>query len=152
MYRGHFRTKIDDKGRASVPARFREGLASSGSDDLCVTNFVAEDRYPCLDVYPLAQWLELERRLREPLDRSPRVISFFQNFYIPGVQECQVDRQGRILLCSRLREFANLDREVVFAGMGMRMRIFNVENWNAVFQSGRESLIGDPLVVAAVGV
>lgn len=151
MFRGNFTTKVDEKGRASVPARFRDALETTGSEDLCVTNFIVEDRFPCLDVYPLAEWLELERRLREPKDRSPRVISFFQNFYIPGVQECKVDSQGRILLCSRLREYANLGREVVFAGMGARLRIFNVENWAAVFASGQANLVGDPEVVAAVG-
>lgn len=151
MFRGHSTAKVDEKGRASVPAQFREALKSTKSNELCITNYMVEGRYRCLDVYPLSEWLELEKRLRQPVERPPRVISFFQNYYIPGVQECQVDNQGRVLLCARLREYADLGREVVFAGMNGRLRIFNPETWAQVFDLGQGCVVDDPAVVSAVG-
>jgi MraZ protein len=151
MFRGNFTAKIDEKGRVSFPARFREALDTSGSDEVCITNFRVDGRN-CLDVYPQAKWLDMEQRLRESQERSPRVIKFFQNYYLPGVQECRLDRQGRILLCPRLREYANLDREVVLIGIGNKLRIFDPDSWNSVFSSGEASLPEDPDVVAALGV
>jgi MraZ protein len=151
MFRGTFTQKIDEKGRVSVPARFREVLDGTGSDQLFVTNFRSEGE-PCLDVYPYAKWLELEARLREPADRPPRVIKFFQNFYFPGVQECQIDKQGRILLMPRLREYAGLDKEVIFAGVMDKLRIFSVGSWEKVFTSGEQSLPDEPEVLKELGV
>ncbi len=150
MFRGNFTAKVDEKGRVSFPAKFREALEGVGSD-ICVTNFKV-DGYHCLDVYPKAEWLKLEQRIRDQMERSPRVIKFFQNYYFPGVQECQLDRQGRILLCSRLRDYADLGREVVFAGVLDKLRIFSSENWDNVFSEGEANLPDDPDVVAVLGV
>lgn len=151
MFRGIFTAKIDEKGRVSFPARFREILDASGSDEICITNFKV-DGCNCLDVYPQAKWLELEQRLRGSQERSPRVIKFFQNYYLPGVQECRIDRQGRILVCPRLRDYAQLDREFVLVGIGEKMRAFNPASWETVFSNGEDSLPEDPDVVSALGV
>jgi MraZ protein len=150
MFRGNFTAKVDEKGRISFPAKFREGLEKTGSSDLCITNFKV-DGYHCLDVYPQSAWLELEERLRNMTERSPRVIRFFQNYYFPGVQECQIDRQGRILVCSRLRDYAGLGHEVVFTGISDKLRIYSQENWDAVFAEGEASLPDDPDVVSVLG-
>ncbi len=151
MFRGTFTQKIDEKGRVSVPARFRELLEGTGSDEIFLTNF-RMDGNPCLDLYPHAKWLALEARLAEPADRPPSVIKFFQNFYFPGVQECQIDKQGRILLAPRLREWAGLDKEAVFAGVMGKVRIFSVDNWNKVFASGEQSLPEEPEVLKELGI
>ncbi len=151
MFRGIFTAKVDEKGRVSFPAKFREALEGEGvGNDICVTNFKT-DGHHCLDVYPKKEWIRLERRLREQTDRSPRAIKFFQNYYFPGVQECQVDRQGRILLCSRLRNYANLGREVVFTGVMDKLRIYSAESWQAVFSAGEDDLPDDPEVVSLLG-
>ncbi len=150
MFRGNFTAKVDEKGRISFPAKFREVLDEVGGEEICITNFKF-DGHKCLDVYPQTKWIELEQRLREQTERSPRVIKFFQNYYFPGVQECQVDRQGRILVCSRLRDYAGLEKEVVFAGVMDKLRIFSVGTWEAVFAEGEENLPDDPDVVSVLG-
>lgn len=152
MFRGNFTAKLDEKGRVIFPARFREVLATTGSDEICITNFKTEG-LPCLDVYPQAKWLALEEKLRQPTERPSRVIKYLQNFYLPGVQECQVDRQGRILLANRLRDFAGLGHEVVFVGLVDKLRIWSDENWKAVFDKGEgDDLSDDPEVISLLGV
>jgi MraZ protein len=150
MFRGNFDQKIDEKGRVSVPAKYREVLENAGSDYVFVTNFKV-DGFPCLDVYTHAKWLELEARLREPGQRSPRVLKFFQNYYFPGVQECQIDRAGRILICPRLREYGGLEKEVVFAGVMDKLRVFSAANWKQVFATGEESLPDEAEVLMELG-
>ncbi len=150
MFRGNFTAKVDEKGRVSFPAKFRDSLERTGCNEVCITNFKV-DGYHCLDVYPQAKWLALEERLRGQHEQSPRVIKFFQNYYFPGVQECQLDRQGRILVCNRLRDYAKLGREVVFTGISDKLRIYSQENWDAVFSEGEASLPDDPDVVSMLG-
>jgi MraZ protein len=150
MFRGLYTAKVDDKGRVSFPARFREVLAKTGSDELFVTTFRSEG-HPCLDAYPQEQWLALEDRLRQNAERSPRTIKYFQNVFLPGVQECQVDRQGRILLANRLRESAELGHEVVFVGLVDKLRIWSVDNWNVVNKKSGD-LSEDPEVISMLGV
>lgn len=150
MFRGLYTAKIDDKGRVSFPARFREVLASTGSDELFVTSFKS-DGHPCLEAYPKEEWLKLEERLRQEASRSPRTIKYFQNVFLPGVQECQVDRQGRILLANRLRESAELGPEVVFVGLVDKLRIWSVDNFNVV-NAASADLSEDPEVISLLGV
>jgi len=149
MFRGIFTAKVDEKGRVSFPAKFRDALEGVGND-ICVTNFKT-DGHHCLDVYPKVEWIKLEQRLRERMERTPRVIKFFHNYYFPGVQECQVDRQGRILLCSRLRDYAGLGRVVVFTGLMDKLRIYSEASWDAVFSAGEDDLSDDPDVVSLLG-
>ena len=148
MFRGNFRAKVDGKGRVAVPVRYRELLKEFGSDELCLTNNT-EDGYKWIDVFPQAKWLELENELRDRRERSEAAIHFFQTYYLPGVQECQLDSQGRILLSSRLREYAGLGKEVVFAGVLDKLRIYNTENWEAMFNRG-ESARPDSAEISAV--
>src|SRR2546430_2593900 len=52
MFRGTFEHTIDDKGRVSVPARFREVLLASNDDRIVITNFLIGS-LRCLEVYAL---------------------------------------------------------------------------------------------------
>ena len=52
MFRGTFEHTIDDKGRVSVPARFREVLLASNDDRVVITNFFIGS-LRCLDVYAI---------------------------------------------------------------------------------------------------
>jgi MraZ protein len=151
MFRGTFEHAIDDKGRVNVPARFRDVLRASEDDRLFITNFFVHN-VRCLDVYPYAAWLQLEARLREKPQFDPSVISFFQNYYLPGAQECLIDRQGRVLIPPRLREYANLKKDVVFTGALDKFRLWDREAWQPVFSTGEQSLMNNPNILSAIGI
>lgn len=53
----------------------------------------------------------------------------FSRFFLAGASACEVDRQGRILLPSVLRDFAGLEKEVVLVGVGSRIEIWNKATW-----------------------
>src|SRR5215813_12997382 len=113
VFSGRFDHAIDEKGRVSIPARFREVLQREGHDRLFITNFFF-NRERCLEVYPPREWDAFVAKIAE---RSPfdRAVQSFETFYIGGAQEAPVDRQGRVLIPAKLREFARLDREVTFS-------------------------------------
>jgi len=75
MFRGRYEHTMTDKGRISVPAKFRDVLNDKyGEESLIITNF---DR--CLIVYPLKEWNEIERRAAELPQFKQEVISFLRH-------------------------------------------------------------------------
>lgn len=115
MFNGRFDHAIDDKGRVSIPARFREELERDGHDRLYITNSVFEDRR-CLELYPPNEWARLQEQIRQKA-RFDRQVRAFELFYIGGAHEVSVDKQGRILVPPKLREFAALGGEVTFSAL-----------------------------------
>ena len=123
MFRGRFEHSVDSKGRVSIPAKFRELLAEKYDDRLILTNF---DR--CLVAYPYEEWRVLEERVGS-LSMVKKEVKAFQRFFISGATECPIDKLGRILVPPTLRDYAQLGRNVVFAGMLRKFEIWSKERW-----------------------
>jgi MraZ protein len=143
MFRGTFWYTIDDKGRVSVPARFRDLIVADTDDRVVITNFKT-DSVSHLDVYRYVDWVRLEERLRQfPHQFDPTFVRF-KNYYVARAHECPVDKQGRILLPPTLREYAQLDRDVVITGAEEKFNIWNQTGWEKVFATAEEELFKDP--------
>jgi len=123
MFRGRFEHTVDSKGRVSIPAKFRELLAEKYDDRLILTNF---DR--CLVAYPYEEWRVLEERVSS-LSMVKKEVKAFQRFFISGATECPIDKLGRVLVPPTLRDYAQLRRNVVFAGMLRKFEIWSKERW-----------------------
>lgn len=123
MFRGRFEHSVDSKGRVSIPAKFRELLAEKYDDRLILTNF---DR--CLVAYPYEEWRVLEERVGS-LSMVKKEVKAFQRFFISGATECPIDKLGRILVPPTLRDYAQLGRNVVFAGMLRKFEIWSKDRW-----------------------
>jgi len=133
MFRGRYEHAIDNKGRTSIPSRFREILSSKYSDDrLIITSFID----PGLIAYPVAEWQAFEERIRSLPRFDPKVMQV-KRVLISGATECPIDRNGRILIPPVLREFAGLEREIIWAGMVDAIEIWSKENWERMFQEAR---------------
>jgi MraZ protein len=142
MFRGIFAHTVDPKGRVSVPARFRDLILAGNDDRVMITNF-RSDKTPCLEVYPFAAWLRLEENVGQQPQFDPKVQAFTK-YYISNAQECQVDKQGRILLPPLLRGYARLGDAVMFAGAGQKFQIWDQPSWQEVFQRAEDAIFTDP--------
>ena len=47
-----------------------------------------------------------------------------------GATSCEVDKQGRILVPAILREFAEIEKDVVLVGVASRIEIWSKDKWN----------------------
>ena len=121
MFMGEYSHTIDAKGRIIVPAKFRESLG----DNFVVTKGLDN----CLFVYTKEDWLRFEEKLRT-LPLTNKDARKFTRFFLAGAAEMEVDKQGRILIPSVLREFAALEKDVVFVGVGSRIEIWNRARWD----------------------
>ena len=123
VFSGRFDHAIDEKGRVSIPARFREELERDGHDRLYITNFI-DNGQRCLELYPPNEWTRLLEKIREKT-RFDTQMRAFQLFYIGGAHEVMVDKQGRILVPPKLREFAALGREVTFSALTEHFQLWD---------------------------
>ncbi|MHB8171877.1 MAG: division/cell wall cluster transcriptional repressor MraZ [Thermincolia bacterium] len=120
MFMGEYQHTIDPKGRLIVPAKFREGLGE---------NFVATKGLDnCLFVYPMEEWQALEQKFKS-LPFTKADARAFVRFFFSGASECELDKQGRILLPANLREYAKLDKDVVVIGVSSRVEIWSKDQW-----------------------
>lgn len=133
MFKGRFEHTIDDKGRISIPSKFREILTSQFSDTVVLTN----DFEPCLVCYPLAVWQEFEKKIAEA-PQFHEEIRRLKRFYVSGASECQLDKQGRIIVPPSLREYASLNKEVILVGQVRTIEIWSKEKWEEVFNKSKK--------------
>jgi len=139
---------LDDKGRLSLPSRFRDQLRCYDSEILIVSIWGRDH----LRVFPLGDWEEIENKLeidlegleeRLPLldDDDPefakmsRQLEQIRNRLI-DIKECPLDKQGRILLSQQVREQVGIHKDIVLIGRGKLFELWGKENW----EQGRERL------------
>ena len=113
--------RIDAKGRIIVPVKFRESLG----DNFIITKGLDN----CLFVYTNEEWQRFEEKLKT-LPLTNKNARTFTRFFLAGAADVELDKQGRILIPSVLREFASLQKDVVFVGVGSRIEIWSKESWN----------------------
>ena len=121
MFIGEYQHIIDDKSRVIMPSKFREDLGY---------NFIMTKGLDnCLFVYPKEEWTALEEKLRK-LPLTNKDARAFVRFFFAGATECTLDKQGRILIPSNLREHAKLNKEAVIIGVSTRIEIWDKDEWD----------------------
>ncbi|MCG8401101.1 MAG: division/cell wall cluster transcriptional repressor MraZ [Firmicutes bacterium] len=121
MFLGEYQHTIDIKGRVIIPARLREGLG----DKFVVTKGLDG----CLFAYPPQEWSNLEQKMRS-LPFTKADARAFVRFFFAGAIECEVDKQGRVLIPANLREYAGLEKDVVVIGVSSRVELWSRERWD----------------------
>ena len=121
MFRGQFLHSVDAKGRISLPARFRELLHVQGHGRFVLTPDLFD---PCLHMYPLAEWERLEAKVAE-LPRFDANVVRFRRQYVSAALECELDKAGRVLVPTHLRERTELSKEALWAGCGHYVELWS---------------------------
>ncbi len=125
MFRGQFTHTIDAKGRTSLPARFREQLGGTGNTRLVLAPAIFD---PYIHVYPYSLWERFEEQVSQMPQFEPNVVRL-RRLYVSAAVDCDLDKQGRVLIPAHLREHARLNREVVWAGVGNKAELWAKESW-----------------------
>ena len=110
---------IDSKNRMSLPVGFREELQRRSDRSPILTN-----GHHCLELHPFEDWQRFEERIVGIAMIDPQAQAYAR-MMVSGAIECPIDKQGRILVPSHLREYAGLDRDVTVAGVGLKIELWN---------------------------
>lgn len=121
MFFGTFNHAIDAKGRTSLPAKFREALAAAGEPRIVLMQY---PHWRAVQALPQSVWSELVKKVMEasPLDaRWQRNVLKF----VSSAHEVDLDVHGRVLVPPPLREWAGLQKDVVWVGMGRTIHLYD---------------------------
>ena len=127
--RGRFEIKMDAKGRMNLPS----ALMDADNPSFVVTNSQYQG-CRCLDIYPKEEWEKLEDRISQ-LSPLKKEVQAFQRFYIAGGQPVEAGSQGRVLVPKSLRDYANLQDQIVIVGMGTKLEVWNLSDWQKIFDN-----------------
>lgn len=123
MFMSEYNHTVDAKGRLIIPSKFRETLGEEF--------VVSKGMDGCLFVYANDDWNAFEQKLTS-LPLINKEARQFARFFLAGAAQVELDKQGRILLPAGLRDFADLDKDVVLVGVGSRIEIWSKEKWDAM--------------------
>ncbi len=121
LIRGNSPAKIDEKGRLKIPSAYRDFMEQHGPQV-----FVTSLRGECVLVYPMAVWLEKERKLAAMPSTHParerylRVVNYYG-------QVAEIDKQARVLIHPLLREKAQMNGDVDVLGQLDHLEVWNHE-------------------------
>ncbi len=118
--RGNHPARIDDKGRIKIPNGFRQLVQSQYGPELFVTSVTGE----YVRLYPMAVWLEIERKLAQVPSANPSKQRFLDRVNFFG-QAVAMDKQGRVVLPQILRESAAMAGEVSVLGLQNHLAVWN---------------------------
>lgn len=121
MFIGEYQHSIDEKGRVSLPVKFRARLASG-----CV---VTRGIDKCLWVYPQDEWEKLAKKISQ-LPITQKDSRNFSRLILSGAVDLNIDKLGRINLPNYLKDYAGINKKVIVTGMYNRIEIWPEENWN----------------------
>jgi len=131
LFRGANVISLDAKGRLVMPSRYRDELVSRSAGQLIVTIDTVD---PCLCVYPLPEWEQIEAKLRA-LPSLREETRRLQRLLIGNAVDLELDGNGRFLVPPRLREYAKLDKRVALVGQLNKFQLWNEDAWNAVTEA-----------------
>jgi len=126
---------LDAKGRLAIPVKYRKELGASDGSGVVVTINPYER---CLWLYPESEWQEVAQKVMR-LPALKKHNKNLQRLLLGHASELELDGQGRILLSSGLREYADMDKQVALVGQGRKFEIWNEQAWF----TKREEWLGD---------
>ena len=126
MLRGNAPATIDEKGRLKIPSTFRTEIEDSWGSDFYVTSLSGES----VRIYPLPVWQEIEERLAKLPSFNPTKKKFLDRANYYG-QLASMDKSGRILIPTLLRDSAQMTGEVAVLGYLNYLDVWNHERFLA---------------------
>lgn len=131
MLIGEYHHNIDDKGRLTIPSKFREEIG----EKFIVTRGLDN----CLFVYSLVEWEKIVSKLKT-LPFTKKDARTFTRFFLSGATLCEFDKQGRINLANSLISYAEIQKECAIIGVNDRLEIWALDKFNNLMEENTDSL------------
>ena len=122
MLIGEYQNQIDAKNRMIVPSKLRDDLGYK-----CIITKGLDD---CLIIYPMETWAKQEAILSE-LPMSDKDARAFRRFIYQNATDCEIDKQGRILIPAALIEKAHISKDLVTIGSQDRIEVWAKEVYDS---------------------
>jgi MraZ protein len=134
MFYGEYSHTLDRKGRLIIPSKFREALKEAYAEKLYVTRGLDK----CLFIFAEEEWKSQESKFKA-MSFTKSQHRQFNRMFFSGAAELIPDKQGRILLPSYLKEFADIKKDIVLVGVSSRIEIWSKQLWQEFYTGNKES-------------
>lgn len=122
MFLGQFYHTLDEKGRLTIPARFRDLLGSDGA-------FILRGFDQNLMVLSSSSFAVIYQRINR-LSMTDPTARLLRRLIFSTAAPVEFDKIGRFLLPQFLRSDAAIQIEAVVVGAGDYIEIWSPERWN----------------------
>lgn len=135
MFMGEFRPSLDEKGRVAVPIKLRKAFGEDAIIDRLIVTYGFE-KY--IMAYREEDWNEfVKEKLRTATESSPQN-AMMMRYFVGGAAECELDKQGRIIIPQHLKEHAGIQKDVTFLGLYNRIEIWDAGAYGQYKPSGEK--------------
>jgi len=134
MFYGEHEHKLDKKGRIIIPSKFREASKENYIEKFYVTRGLDT----CLFMFPEDEWKQQESKFKA-LSFTKREARKFNRLFFSGAVEVMADKQGRILIPSYLKQYADIRKEIILIGVSSRIEIWSRDKWREFYKTTKES-------------
>lgn len=121
MFIGQHQHSIDEKGRLQLPVKWRSKLAEGGA-------VITKGFDGSLTVYPASVWQDIAARLAA-LPQSQRTVRAYVRLILASAVDVEPDNSGRVIIPQYLRQYADLDKQVILAGLNDRIEVWDNTAW-----------------------
>lgn len=132
MFRGTSAITLDSKSRITIPTRYREELMSDCQGKMVCT---VDIQQPCLLLYPVPEWEEIELKLCGLSSMNPQE-RLLQRVLLGNASDCEMDKSGRLLINGPLRNHAGLEKSVMLVGQLKKFELWSEQAWQDQMQQG----------------
>ena len=91
----------------------------------------------CLYAYTSSEWEKVENRI---LSATSAAMARLRRFFLGNSCECLCDGHDRILIPKSLRDYADLEKEIVLVGNLDRFEIWSRSKWEKVNKETEQEL------------
>jgi len=131
---GTFTPRMDDKGRVTLPARYR--------DEFAPAILLVRGQDHCLYLFTPEGFAEFAQEAIDASVTDERARGY-QRYMLSNTDDQRPDAQGRISIPARMREYAGLTKDVVIAGVGKRMEVWDAAQWSR-YEAAQEAAYASP--------
>jgi len=134
MFYGEYEHRLDKKGRIIIPSSFREVSKENYVERFYITRGLDV----CLFMFPEEEWKNQEAKFRN-LSFTKSEARKFNRLFFSGATPVAPDKQGRILIPSYLKGYANIKKEIMLIGVSTRIEIWSKEGWKEFYEGSKNS-------------
>jgi len=134
MFYGEYKHSIDRKGRLILPAKFRENCKEYSIEKFFITRGL--DR--CIFMFSEDEWRTQEQKFKS-LPFTKQETRSFNRMFFSGAVDVVPDKQGRFMVPTYLKEYANIKRDTIVIGVSNRIEIWDKKSWNEFYSNSSDS-------------
>ena len=127
---GEFEATLDAKGRFLLPAGFKKQLPEDETNRYVINRGFDK----CLALYPLKTWEPLFAKIANLNEFDPKQREFKRAF-LNGATYVEPDSAGRILIPPSLKNYAELQKDMVLMATGEKLEIWDSNKYKKFFDS-----------------